>query len=217
MSPFSLPATPLKGAEVFASAIGVKALNMMGQMMTYSFLESLSKGKRCGEMKAKDSGNITTSTKGSFIELLSKGNLGAPMKAKSNDVSSTPTNKSFLGSFSKGTLVKMKAKGGPLPLPQLLKAKQVLFGANVGTGFPFVKKTIAQTRTGPAHQHQEHQQRGQLGLCVRCQTWLENWGLVLEEEDHFPFYSSLHSTHVQRRVLNHWLVLGLGRLWYFHQ
>ncbi len=62
--PLTLPLLSLKSnndvseqprAEVFASTIGVKALNMMmGQMMTYSFLESLSKGKRFGGMKAKD-------------------------------------------------------------------------------------------------------------------------------------------------------------------
>jgi hypothetical protein len=93
MSSFSSPGTPLKGAEVFASAVGEKAPNMMGPLKMYLFLESLSKGKRFGGMTAKDSGNIVTPTKGSFVELLGKGHLGATIKAKSNCVSSTPTNK----------------------------------------------------------------------------------------------------------------------------
>jgi hypothetical protein len=72
----------------------------------------------------------------------------ATMKAKSNGVSSTLRDKSFWGSFSKGTLVKMKAKGGPLPLPQPSKGMQVSSGANVGTGFPFVKKLISSNKDG---------------------------------------------------------------------
>jgi hypothetical protein len=82
-------------------------------------------------MKAKDSGNIAMPTKGSFLDLLSKGNLVATFKAKSNGISSTPTNESFWGSFSKERLVKMKAKGGPLPLPQPLKSMQVSSGTKV--------------------------------------------------------------------------------------
>jgi hypothetical protein len=45
MSPFPSPAMPLKGAEIFASTIGVKAPNMTGTLKTYTFLESLSKGR----------------------------------------------------------------------------------------------------------------------------------------------------------------------------
>jgi hypothetical protein len=97
MLPFSSPATPLKGAEVFASIVGVKAPNMTEPLKTYSFLESLSKGKRFGKMKAKDSGNIIMPTKGSFVESRGMGNLGGTMKAKSNGVSSTLMNKFFLG------------------------------------------------------------------------------------------------------------------------
>jgi hypothetical protein len=148
MSPFSSPTTPLKGAEVFASAVGVKAPNMTGPLKMYSFLESLSKGKRFEEMKANDGGNIATPTKGSFVELLGKGYFGATMKAKSDGVSSTLTNKSFGGSFSKETLVEMKAKGAPLPLSHPLKGMQVSSGANVGTGFPFVKKSIILNKDG---------------------------------------------------------------------
>jgi hypothetical protein len=133
--PSSSPDNPLKGAEVFASGVGMKTPNMTGPPKTNSFLGSLSKGKRFGEIKAKDNGNIATPTKGSFFESLSKGNSGATINAKSDGVSSTSTNKSFWGSFSKGTLGEMKANGMPT-------------SANVGTGLPFVKKSIVSTKDG---------------------------------------------------------------------
>ncbi len=97
MSPFSSPTIPLKGTEVFARKIGVKAPNMMGLLKTNSFLESLSMGKRFGDMKAKDSGNIAMPTKGSFVESCGKGNFSTTMKAKSNGISSIPTKNVFFG------------------------------------------------------------------------------------------------------------------------
>ena len=131
---------PLTLNEPIAN-VSMKTPSMAGPRKTNLFLESLSKEEKFGGQKSEDNGNGVLPSRSTFFESLSKRNLVA-MKDTSESGTSFPMKNSFTESFSKGNFGEIKAKSGSLPLPPPLKGMEVSSGANVGTGLPFMRKSI---------------------------------------------------------------------------